>query len=289
MPVSTPPFIPRFGAGNPTQAVPKGTLYFDTSATLAGWIRQNISWTRFGGVIIGNGVPTMLAPAGFLYSRKDVIQIYQSTPTPVAVTIVQSAYGHGAFTPTAGATVLGVAPTPGNLLIALFSFKTSVSTITSSWTQIDSGFTNAIIVYRYVQSGDTVNTPVISNVSTIWGATVVEISGVSGDPAYDIASFSTISGQGTPFNTPSFLTTAAGQRGILCAYDPVSGTAIPNPATWTSVLSSANGDGVQLVTTKTPASGTDLSATLAPTGGSNNGAMTVLLNPGFTAGWTLVV
>lgn len=48
MGVSNPPYIPRFGAGAPAFAAPNGTVYYDTAAGYAEYIRNGGAWRAVG-------------------------------------------------------------------------------------------------------------------------------------------------------------------------------------------------------------------------------------------------
>lgn len=101
-----------------------------------------------------------------------------------APTIVQSASGGGhSSQPT---VTLGSAPTPGNLLICLCGMAANGTAAldTSNYTLIDSLFSTdqtALLFYRVVQSGDTVNCPnMMSSAVTDCCTAVYEVAGTTG-------------------------------------------------------------------------------------------------------------
>lgn len=294
-----PPYLPRFGAGAPTGSASDGTVYYDTTNGYLGYIYKAGQWNPFGGgVILGSGVPTLLAPAGCLFSRTDSAHIYSSQPTGTPKTVVQFAHNSGHGAPTN--VTLGGAPTVGNLLIAnLGSQLTCLANIdTSKWTVLDSGgaVKFGVIAYRYVQVGDTATTPNITTglgTTPFWGLEVVEIAGVSGTIAADVSHVTSIYDQAAAFNTPSYLTNQPSQLALLIASEYNATVAnIGLPAGWTNVEQWTSGNyGTMLIAKQVPGSGTDLLAAISKATGADPAmyAATVVFTSVPAAGWTLLV
>lgn len=147
--------------------------------------------------LLGTGVPSVLEPAGWLYSRSAAKELYQSNPTstpPVAVVQHKSAI-NGNTIP--GAITLTGAPVAGHLIIAFLHtnlFASAVTVNTPGWTvfedvrgSLNPAAQRGMGLYRYAVLGDTATLPAFWTAgSTYWAYQVYEISGVSGVFATDV-------------------------------------------------------------------------------------------------------
>lgn len=143
--------------------------------------------------ILGTAVPSVLEPAGWLYSRSGAKELYQSNPTstpPLAIVQHKSAINGNSIP---GAVTLAAPPTPGNLIVMFLHTNTLASLVTKNttgWTEFESVVSSTSQVgsgvYRYAQLGDTATLPALWTAgSTYWAYDVYEISGVSGVFATD--------------------------------------------------------------------------------------------------------
>lgn len=143
--------------------------------------------------LLGTGVPSVLEPAGWLYSRSAAKELYQSNPTstpPLAVVQHKSAI-NGNTIP--GAVTLAAPPTAGNLIVMFLHTNILAASVTKNltgWTEFENVVSSTSQVgsglYRYAQLGDTATLPALWTAgSTYWAYDVYEISGVSGVFAAD--------------------------------------------------------------------------------------------------------
>jgi len=299
MPVTNPPFIPRYGNGAPAGAAPPGTIYFQKDAQYSQWTFNNGVWNKTFSLILGAGAPAFLAPAGTLYSQTDAAHIWSSQPTPVTPAVVQ--HGHTAAHSTGGSVTFGAPVTTGNLLMAWLGGGIDLSgTILAGWNLFDHnqvGGISAQLAYRYAQAGDGATPPnVFLSANTFWGMNMAEISGVTGVIGTDIISHILDTGAVTFNTTTPQNTTAAGELALLnmFAWD---GTAnFGTPAGWTSVETwndAAVNYGSMSLCKQTPGSGVNVgNATVTRPAGSsgNNFADTLILSAnGLSANWTMLV
>lgn len=299
MPAVTPPFIPRFGHGAPTGTAAPGTTYYDIDNAYLAYTFNAGQWQpQGGGVIRASGAPTtQLAPPGTLWSRTDAVKLYQSTPTGVAKTIAQFTHNSGHGLPTS-ATFPG-APTIGNLWIANLGSSNDVHTLidTTKWTTLLFGgaVKFGVIAYRYVQAGDTATPPNLCTGASnpFWGVEMVEIAGVSGVIANDIAFTTSIFDQPNAFNTPLAVTTQPSQLAILMPSEYNATVAnITNPAGWTSQEQWTSGNyGTMLLTAQTPAQGTQLQAAINKATGADPAmyAVTIVFTSTPAGHWDVLV
>lgn len=112
-----------------------------------------------------------------------------------------------------GSITLTSTPTAGNLLIVMLGCNiadASITINTSKWTLVPSskftsGNTCGMMLYRYVQGGDTSTLPALWTAgSTYWAYTVWEVSGVSGTFSNDTGNLS-MTGHGTGGGTVTSL------------------------------------------------------------------------------------
>lgn len=286
----TPPYIPRFGAGAPAGLAPTGTIYYDVSNGFAPYIFEGGLWNATANVILGVGAPALLAPAGFLYSRTDAAALYSSQPAPAAAAVVQSAHAdNGGSLP--GVVTFGAPVTTGNLLLA-FLGNSGGGPVSAAWTLLDGGGggIDGLSAYRYAASSDGATPPaVIASGSSNWGCSMVEISGLSGNPAVDIISH-TILGFNGANNTPNQNSTGADQLCILglTAYDSTAQFALPagqtNIESWQDATYGAGR--VCSATSAGAAQNMGNTAVTTPAGTVGNGhAMQILLKAGLAANW----
>lgn len=294
------------GATNWTTLTP-GTAGFVLTTGGSG---ADPSWTAStGGVIIGAGVPTALEPAGTLYSRNDAAGVYASTPTlSGGVAVVQHTFKIS-NSGTPGSITLGSAPTVGNLIVVFVSWSEAdraLPTInTTDWTQfidVVSGSNHpAWALYRYAQFGDTTALPVLATggATAYWGATVYEISGVTGTFATDMESHAGVVSAGSAStSTISSLATASPNALVLShggQYNGGTNPSISGTGSWTTDEThnnNSNFGSVACAHQTIAGSGTAITATWNFTGSDTGTTSMQAILKGSTgsliAGWTLI-
>lgn len=166
--------------------------------------------------LLGTAVPSVVEPAGWLYSRSGAKELYQSNPTstpPLAIVQHKSAI-NGNTVP--GAVTLAAPPTAGNLIVMFLHTNVLASLVTKNttgWTEFENVVSSTSQVgsglYRYAQLGDTATLPALWTAgSTYWAYAVYEISGVSGVFAADALGHNQTT-TATPTTNVTGLTSAA--------------------------------------------------------------------------------
>lgn len=303
MPVSNPPFVPRYGVGNPSGPAAKGTIYFDTSANYTAWTFQNGQWNRTQPMLLGAGVPAFLAPAGFIFSRTDQAHIYSSQPTPVLPAVVQSANQKG--TSNSGNVTFAGAVTTGNLLLANIGWNSDQSAFinTAAWTTLDfsnsgsGGNASAAVLYRYAQAGDGVTPPNLfaGAVGPQWAVDAIELSGVSGNIATDLLSHTMTAGSNIAANltTPAAATTTTNQLALILANARNGTVTWAVPAGYTAIDNLHQVPDWALLSCKqAPGSGVAIGGNLMTKPAGTNSAFyaeQIIMNSGLAAAWTLLI
>lgn len=251
----------------------------------------------------GNGAPGALnKPAGTLYTRKDALGLYISAPTLTLPSIAGAGaqFAHNAAHSVPGSFNLPGAPTVGNLILLFFYASNDIHADlnTAKWTMLDFGTgisQNGFVAYRYVQAGDTAALPAISSAanSVFWGATAVEITGVTGVIGTDIPYFKGIwNANAATSTTENHNATSASQLAIFASLQ-YNGTAnVATPAGLTLVTSWNDGAanfGAQGLFTLAPASGANISTPFTRVAGSNSqGTFQLVVAPVSAPAWTQI-
>lgn len=135
------------------------------------------------------------------------------------VAFVQSVSNNsGSATPVVAA-VLGVAPTPGNLLVVFATGFQNFSAINAAFTDsgvsvVDANTGTTRLLYRYVQPGDVAALAIATCNSNFWDVAVHEISGISGAWIADFVGSITGTSAANPFTTTGIVSVNANDFAI---------------------------------------------------------------------------
>ena len=210
MSLLSPPFAPNFGNGAPGANVPKNQPYFDTSTTpYTPYVWNGSAWKSYG---VNGGTANAVQIQG--------ISVSTSTPADLD-TLIYSAGSNewvpgaqtGGITPSvvqvgsavANAVTLGAAPTPGNLLVALYScFNVDTTTTGTGWTSLfnnQTGRFNTWVGFKWAGASESATQTPQTNSET----GVLTIYEVNCNGIIQFGGFNDVTGSNTVaqnFNTP---------------------------------------------------------------------------------------